>query len=703
MNQTQYNQLFAFIWNIANDVLVHVFDKGDYKKIILPMLVMRRLDILLEPTKQKVLDAKETFEKMGLTSNNIAPNLMRASGLPYYNISRYTLKSLRAETNPQRLLQNFLEYLDGFSTDVQDIIAKFDLKHLAEKLNNVNRLALIIEKFTDDRINLGINPVLDKDGNEIAPALDNHTMGLIFEQLLRKFNEENQVTEAGEHFTPRDYVELLADLAVLPIADKLTNTTYEIYDGACGTGGILSIAAKRINEIAETRGLSVKTRLYGQENQAETYATCKADLMLSAGLDSMTYSHNGERRPLFAFGSTISQDQHQNKRFHFCISNPPFGTPWKTDLENWDIHESNADKRNAKITDERFRPNINGELINFVPDIGDGQMLFLANNLSRMKDGDELGTRIVEVHNGSSLFTGNAGGGASNLRKYIIENDMLEAIIAMPESAFYNTGIGTYVWVVTNRKEARRRGKVQLIDATSFKTPLRKNLGEKNCETSEDDRARIMQLHSAFTDDGQYSKIFPNEEFGYWQVTVERPLRLRYQALEITDEIKTAAKDKDGKNLQLLDSIVATYKKVFTNNEIVSEPQLFEALKKARVKVPKTKLSLVRKCFATVDQHMPETYVDPYDTASGFAPNPDLRDSEQVPLLYPGGIDAFMQAEVLPYSPDAWSADAVVGYELSFTKYFYRPVELRPIADIRADIREIDSRCDGILNEILAD
>ncbi len=703
METYQYNQLFSFIWNIANDVLVHVFDKGDYKKIILPMLVMRRLDILLEPTKQKVLDAKETFEKMGLSSNNIAPNLMRASELPYYNISRYTLKSLRAETNPQRLLQNFLEYLDGFSSDVQDIIAKFDLKHLAEKLNNVNRLALIIEKFTDDRINLGINPVLDKDGNEIAPALDNHTMGLIFEQLLRKFNEENQVTEAGEHFTPRDYVELLADLAVLPIADKLTNTTYEIYDGACGTGGILSIAAKRINEIAETRGLSVKTRLYGQENQAETYATCKADLMLSAGLDSMTYSHNGERRPLFAFGSTISQDQHQNKRFHFCISNPPFGTPWKTDLENWDIHESAPAKRNAKITDERFKPNINGELISFIPDIGDGQMLFLANNLSRMKDGDELGTRIVEVHNGSSLFTGNAGGGASNLRKYIIENDMLEAIIAMPESAFYNTGIGTYVWVVTNRKEARRRGKVQLIDATSFKTPLRKNLGEKNCETSEDDRARIMQLHSAFTDDGQYSKIFPNEEFGYWQVTVERPLRLRYQALEITDEIKAAAKDKDGKNLQLLNSIVATYKKVFPNNEIVSETQLFDALKKARVKVPKTKFSFVRKCFASIDQNMPETYVDPYDTESGFAPNPELQDSEQVPLLYPGGIDAFMRAEVLPYSPDAWSADAVVGYELSFTKYFYRPVELRPIADIRDDIREIDSRCDGILNEILAD
>ena len=703
MNQSQYNQLFAFIWNIANDVLVHVFEKGDYKKIILPMLVMRRLDILLEPTKKQVLEAKETFERMGLTSENIAPNLMRTAGLPFYNISSYTLKSLRAETNPQRLLQNFLEYLDGVSTDVQDIIAKFDLKHLAEKMNSVNRLAMIIEKFTDDRINLGIKPILDKEGNEIAPALDNHTMGLLFEQLLRKFNEENQVTEAGEHFTPRDYVELLADLAVLPIADKLQNSTYEIYDGACGTGGILSIAAKRMDEIATSKGLAIKTRLYGQENQAETYATCKADLMLSAGLDSMTYRHDGHTRPLFAFGSTISQDQHSGKHFTFCISNPPFGTPWKIDLENWGIHESNTDKRNAKITDERFKPNIGGELVSFIPDIGDGQMLFLANNLSRMKDGDELGTRIVEVHNGSSLFTGNAGGGASNLRKYIIENDLLEAIIAMPENAFYNTGIGTYIWVVTNRKEARRKGKVQLIDATSFKTSLRKNLGEKNCETSADDRARIMQLYSDFIDDGQYSKIFPNEEFGYWQVTVERPLRLCYKNLEITDEVRESVQDKGGKNLDLLNAIVVAYNKAFPIGEAVSEPQLFEALKKARVKVPKTKLALVRKNLAKVDQDMPETYVDPFNPESGIAPNPDLRDSEQIPLNYPGGIEAFMNAEVLPYSPDAWDADAVLGYELSFTKYFYRPVELRPIADIRKQILEIDSRCDGILNEILAD
>lgn len=605
MNQSQYNQLFSFLWNIANDVLVQAFEKGKYKEIIMPMLVLRRLDILLEPTKEQVLERKALFEQQNLPEASRNELLKSITRLPYFNVSPYTMKSLRGEPNSARLLQNFRAYLNGFSDDVQDIIGKFDLMHHAEKLNEVGRLGAIIEKFTDERINLGITPVVDDDGNEILPALDNHTMGTLFEELLRRFNEENNVTEAGEHFTPRDYVNLLADLAVLPIAGQLKNSTYEIYDGACGTGGILSIVADRISKISTERGLRVRTNLYGQELQPDTFATCKADLMLSEQIDNFEYTYQGERRNRIAFGSTISQDGHANKQFDFCISNPPFGTPWKRDLENWGLKEN----QKKDITDIRFKPTIDGTLLDFVPGIGDPQMLFLANNVSRMKE-SEIGTRIVEVHNGSSLFTGNAGGGESNLRRYIIENDMLEAIVAMPENSFYNTGIGTFVWIVTNRKEARRKGKVQLIDATKISAPLRKNLGNKNCEVGPDQRRAILELLTDFEENEQ-SKIFDNREFGYWQITVVRP-----------------------------------------NPENPKKP---------------------------------------------------LKDTEQVPLLYPGGIEGFMEKEVLPYTPDAKvdPKKTVIGYELSFTKYFYKPVELRSIEDITADILAVESATDGLLHEIL--
>ena len=605
MNQSQYNQLFSFLWNIANDVLVQAFEKGKYKEIIMPMLVLRRLDILLEPTKEQVLERKALFEQQNLPEASRNELLKSITRLPYFNVSPYTMKSLRGEPNSARLLQNFRAYLNGFSDDVQDIIGKFDLMHHAEKLNEVGRLGAIIEKFTDERINLGITPVVDNDGNEILPALDNHTMGTLFEELLRRFNEENNVTEAGEHFTPRDYVNLLADLAVLPIAGQLKNSTYEIYDGACGTGGILSIVADRISKISAERGLRVRTNLYGQELQPDTFATCKADLMLSEQIDNFEYTYQGERRNRIAFGSTISQDGHANKQFDFCISNPPFGTPWKRDLENWGLKEN----QKKDITDIRFKPTIDGTLLDFVPGIGDPQMLFLANNVSRMKE-SEIGTRIVEVHNGSSLFTGNAGGGESNLRRYIIENDMLEAIVAMPENSFYNTGIGTFVWIVTNRKEARRKGKVQLIDATKISAPLRKNLGNKNCEVGPDQRRAILELLTD-CEENEQSKIFDNREFGYWQITVVRP-----------------------------------------NPENPKKP---------------------------------------------------LKDTEQVPLLYPGGIEGFMEKEVLPYTPDA-KVDpnkTVIGYELSFTKYFYKPVELRSIEDITADILAVESATDGLLHEIL--
>ena len=695
MNQSQYNQLFAFIWNIANDVLVQAFNKGDYKKVILPMMVLRRLDILLEPTHAEVLKQKKNLDEMGLPSDAQEKVLFNITQYPFCNTSRFTMKSLRGETNPIRLRQDFLEYLDGFSRDVQDIIEKFCLKQQVENLHQRSRLGSIIEKFTDDNINLGINPVLDKNGNEKLPGVDNHTMGTLFEQLLRKFNEENSVTEAGEHFTPRDYVALMADIAVLPIADRLRSATYKIYDGACGTGGILSIAEQRIIENARARGKNVKIDLYGQELQPETFATCKADLMLSSNNVSMfTYTHAGKARDKFFCGSTISNDGHPGMKFDFCISNPPFGTPWKTDMMAWGLKENEKDK----IADRRFYRSVGYDKeVRFVPGIGDPQMLFLANNVSRMNDESELGTRIVEVHNGSSLFTGNAGGGESNLRKYIIENDMLEAIIAMPEKAFYNTGIGTFIWVVTNRKEERRRGKVQLIDATEIKTSLRKNLGEKNCETNEDDRKAIMKILMDFMEN-ERSRIFPNEEFGYIEITVERPLRVK--ARITNNGIATCIQDKKYKDFQdwLSRLFEETGGREYMNfNTFIDDAKA--ASKKHGYKWKKVNYEALMKYFTEV---CPEADIV-LDDNDDPIPDKALTDTEQVPLLYVGGVDAFMQNEVLPYTPDAFinKEKTIVGYELSFTKYFYKPVQLRPLEAIAGDIREIEANTDGMLSQIL--
>ena len=607
MTQIQHNQLVSFIWNIANDVLVNVYNKGDYRKVILPMIVLRRFDAVLEDTKKEVLAMKERLTAANIIQQDEA--LCAVAGQAFCNSSPFTLKDLKSRTNSQQLKLDFIAYLDGFSANVQDIITKFKFRNEIDTLVEGGVLGLLIEKFVDNRINLSNRPVLFDDGSVRLPALDNHSIGTVFEELLRRFNEENNVTEAGEHFTPRDIVTLMAEIAFVPIMDKITDSSYLIYDGACGTGGILSVSEERLQQLAEARGKRINTHIFGQELQPETYATCKSDLLIKG---------DGEEANNISFGSTISEDGKAGMKFDFCISNPPFGTPWKRDLENWGL----KDKKD--ITDGRFLIAYDGNpAYSLVPNIGDPQMLFLANNISRMKDTTELGTRIVEVHNGSSLFTGNAGGGESNLRRYIIENDRLEAIIAVPEKMFYNTGIGTFIWIVTNRKESRRKGKIQLIDATGLKSPLRKNLGEKNCEFTPEINDQILRAYMDF-EETPISKIFDNSEFGYWEITVDRPKR---------DEQGVIVKNKRGK-----------------------------------IEIDKT-----------------------------------LRDKEQVPLTYEGGIEAFVRNEILPYTPDAIvnTDDYVIGYELSFTKYFYKPKQLRTLDEIRADIRAIEESTKGLLNQIL--
>ena len=606
MDKSNFGQIVSFLFGIANDCLVDTYDVGDYRKIILPMMVIRRFDAVLEPTKEKVLKMKAQLDAAGITEQDEA--LCSVAGEAFCNSSPYTLSDLKSRTNQQQLKADFILYLNGFSQNVQDIIKRFEFRNQIDKLSEHDILGLLISKFTDSTVNLSNRPVYDAQGNIVQPALDNHTMGTVFEEVIRKFNEETNITDAGRHFTPRDIVELITDLAFVPVKDKIQSTTYRIYDGACGTGGMLTVAEERIQEMAKETDKKISIHLYGQENSDETYAIARSDMLVKG---------EGTQANNIFFGSTISNDGFAGESFDFMLSNPPFGTPWKTDLKAW------GDIKKDDITDTRFRVNYKGEDFSLIPDISDPQMLFLANNISKMKRDTVLGSRIVEVHNGSSLFTGKAGQGPSNLRQYILEQDLLEAIVAVPEKMFYNTPISTYIWILANKKEERRKGKVQLIDATSFKKPLRKNLGEKNCEVDKAIRDRILELYMAFDQaDERYSKVFDTYEFGYWEVPVYTP---QY--------------DKNGK--PILD-------------------------KKGKPVKPNS-------------------------------------DKEIIPFTYEGGIEAFIENEVRPYAPDVFikSGSEKIGYELSFTKYFYQPVQLRTLEEIRQDILTIEHETDGLLNEIL--
>lgn len=680
MNQSTYNTLKSFIWGIANDCLVDVYDVGDYRKIILPMFVIRRFDAVLEPKHEDVMKAKERFIKGGVTELDAA--LMTVAEQAFVNKSEFTLTALKSRTNQQQLKKDFIDYLDGFSQNVQDIINKFHIRNEIDRLSEQDRLGLLIEKFVDPRINLSNRPVLNEDGSVKIEALDNHTMGTLFEEVIRMFNEETNVTDAGRHFTPRDIVELIADLAFIPVQDKIQSTTYRIYDGACGTGGMLTVGEQHIKKLAKEQDKKVSIHLYGQENADETYAIARADMLVKG---------EGKEADQVRFGSTISDDKFAKEEFDFMLSNPPFGTPWKTDLKAWGI-----DKKD-EISDSRFIINYdNNPEYSLLPDIGDPQMLFLANNISKMKTATDFGSRIIEVHNGSSLFTGKAGSGPSNLRRYIFEQDLCEAIVAIPENMFYNTGIGTYLWVLTNKKEEKRKGKVQLIDATGMKTPLRKNLGDKNCEMTEEIRNQVMALYLAFDKaDPEYSKVFSNEEFGYYQVEVNRPLRLKVSIDESALlNFKEIVKDEE-----LYTFLSSKFPNVdcLNYNEFIIK--LEKVIKTAGLKWTKKRQDSIRKFFT-------ETYeqAEPVIDKNGeIEPDNNLKDTEQIPLLYDGGIKGFFENEIKPYVDDAWiNADsAIIGYELSFTKYFYKPVQLRDAADIIADIRTIEQSTDGLLASII--
>ena len=761
MDQATHNRIVSFIWGIADDVLRDLFRRGKYPDVILPMCVIRRMDAVLEPTKKQVLETRKLLDDAQITEQRAA--LCDASGQAFYNTSKFTLRDLTSRGSQQQLLADFEDYLNGFSPNVQDILENFKFRNQLSSLSKADALGTLIAKFLDPDIDL-------------SPAgIDNHAMGTVFEELVRKFNEDNN-EEAGEHWTPRDAVRLMANLVFLPIQEQIRSGTYLLYDCACGTGGMLTVAEETLAAIAARHGQQVKSLLYGQEINPETYAVCKADMLLKGEGESAEHIVGG------AEWSTLAHDAFPAHEFDFMLANPPYGKSWKKDLEALGGKDG--------MRDPRFKVMHQGEELSLVTRSSDGQMLFLANMAAKMNGKSALGSRIAEVHNGSSLFTGDAGQGESNIRRWIIENDWLEAIVALPLNLFYNTGIATYVWVLSNRKPVHRQGFVQLIDASQWFKPLRKNLGKKNCELSAEDIERISRCFLDFKETPE-SKIFPNAAFGYWKVTVERPLRLHSQltpkAIEglrfasgdediraalldafgddlFTGFAKVASAldkrlaewgaDEDGddeegaaarkglpekKRKKLLDAKtwerdarlvdVATQLRQALGDGLFEDHNIFrtrvdEALQAAAIRLPAAELKLIVKAVSwRVDTAPPviakvhkagKVQADPlqglFEARIGgkvcvveYETDSDLRDTEQVPLLEEGGIDAFIRREVLPYTPDAWinTTATKIGYEVSFTRHFYKPKPLRTLAEISADILAIEKEAEGLLDGLL--
>ncbi|MET8352669.1 class I SAM-dependent DNA methyltransferase [Micromonospora sp. NPDC005206] len=755
MTNAEVAWIAHFIWGIADDVLRDLYVRGKYRDVILPMIVLRRLDAVLEPNKAEVLAMKENLDTKRIVNQEAA--LKVAAKQPFYNTSRFSLRDLRNRADQRQLKADFEDYLDGFSSNVQDILTSFEFRNQVPRLSKSDALGTLIEKFLDPNLKLS--------------SLDNHAMGSVFEELVRKFNEENN-EEAGEHWTPRDAVKLMANLIFRPIADQITDGTYLLYDAAAGTGGMLTVAEATFTELAEKRGKRVSTHLYGQEINAETYAICKADLLLSGEGENADNIIGGPEH------STLSNDAFKGRKFDFMLSNPPYGKSWKTDLERMG--------GKGGITDRRFNVDHAGDAeFSLVTRSNDGQMLFLANMISKMKHDSTLGSRIAEVHSGSSLFTGDAGQGESNVRRWILENDWLEAIIQLPLNMFYNTGIATYIWVLSNRKPEHRRGKVQLIDASGWFSPLRRNLGQKNCELSDVDIERIVETFLVFEETEQ-SKIFDNAYFGYRKVRVERPLRLRSQCSpELVEQLRFASGDQalraelyDQFGDQLFDdfakvkTLVEEYLDGGSDDEDEdAEPRVKPAVRKRLLdekrwardkrlhalgerlaeelgaevfddhnefasgvnaaltgwgeKLGTADRKTLLRGLSWRDEQAPpvvkkvskgvkaipdplhgkfEVEVEGKPTVMEYEADPELLDFEQVPLLEPGGVAAFIAREVTPYAPDAWvdeKSESKIGYEISFTRHFYKPATLRLLNEIEADIRKLLVESDGLVERAL--
>lgn len=777
MDHSVHNKIVSFIWTIADDCLRDVFVRGKYRDVILPMFVLRRLDCLLEPSKEAVLE-EVRFQREDAEMADLDPHGLReASGYVFYNTSRFTLKSLLG--NPSQLEANLKNYLDGFSDNVKEIIEKFDLRNQIRKMAQSDVLHDVIEKFVSDEINLSPNDRKGPDGRT-QPGLSNLGMGYVFEELIRKFNEENN-EEAGEHFTPREVIKLMTNLVFIPVKDQLPNPL-TIYDPACGSGGMLTESQDFITDPEGEIKAKVGVFLYGKEVNPETYAICKSDMMIK-----------GNDPENIKFGSTLATDDFSGTRFDFMLTNPPYGKSWKSD------QKSIVDGKD--VIDHRFQVNLTDyteqdhDSYPAIPRSSDGQLLFMMEMVNKMKrlSDSPMGSRIASVHNGSALFTGDAGGGESNVRRHIIENDYLEAIIQLPNNLFYNTGITTYVWVLSNNKADTRKGKVQLIDASNLYQKLRKNLGEKNCEFTDEHIHQITQQYLEMPNEG-ISKVFNNRDFGYYKVTVERPLRLaaqfkpeRMATLRFTpgmqdimewvygkygDDVYTGLKahaeaieahlereeialsPKNRKELlseatwreqrdimqaaqQLADKIgsgefldfnhlegivddalkalslklAAPARKQILNAVSWRDERAEKVIKKIH-KLNAAKLNdLLNQLGTTRDKLCDFGYMTtPTGEYIEYEPDSELRDTENVPLAIDISLAAssviydYFIREVRPHVDEAWIAidKTVIGYEISFNKYFYQHKPLRSLEEVTAEILALEAETDGLLKQLVS-
>jgi type I restriction enzyme M protein len=688
-----FGELVSFIWGVA-DLIRDAFRRGHYQDVILPLTVLRRVDCVLAPTKPKVL---ETHNKLKAKLANLAPQLCKASGFAFYNTSKYDFRRLLDE--PPQLAANLRAYIQGFSDNMRDVLEKFNFDNTITQLQNANLLYLVVERF---------------GGIDLHPdRVSNHDMGNVFEDLIRRFNEALN-ENPGEHFTPREVIRLMGSVLLAQDRAALAkqHVVRTVCDPCCGSGGMLTIAKERIKELSP----QADVHLFGQEVNPQTYAVSKSDLYLT--------SADGRDADNIAFGSTLFADQHADRTFDYLLANPPYGKDWHLDEQAVRAEAARGDRG-------RFEAGL--------PRISDGQLLFLQHMLARMHRGEGL-SRVAIIMNGSPLFTGDAGSGESEIRRWILERDYLEALIAMPEQIFYNTGIATYVWVLSNHKTAARCGKVQLIDASDVWVPLRKNLGEKRrmigdgLESRPDQIAAIGRAFEEFRE-GKFPapgdpprelrcKIFPTALFGYRKVTVERPLRLNFQAsaeglarleearpfinLAVSrkkDAKEKAAEEVEGRMTQ--DTIRAMLRtlpaKLFKDRE-----EFIAALAKATSPAGLRLSAPVRRAVLDALSERDETAEICRDEDGRPEPDPDLRDTETVPL----GEDvfAFVEREVKPHVPDAWIDESVrdekdgevgkVGYEINFNRYFYEYRPPRPLEEIEADIKAVEQDVLKLLREV---